>query len=76
MNDTPNDADELDELDAGRVRFGSAPGNTIPADWAQPLLRRLHDRHPEAFGRVLMELYAEIRLGQAWTVTRPRQRRG
>lgn len=64
------------ELEPGRVRFGPAPGNTIPESWAQPLLERLHRAHPEAFGRQLMELYAELRLGQAWTVTRPRRKRG
>ena len=67
-------AHELD--DTGRIRFGSAPGNTIPEEWAAPLLRRLHDRMPAAFGKVLMEYYAQVRLGQSLTVTRARQRRG
>ena len=63
------------ELD-GRIRFGPAAGNSIPADWAGPLLRRLHDAHPAAFGKQLMELYAEIRLGQALTVAKKRTRAG
>lgn len=67
-------ADELDE--PGRIRFGAAPGNTIPEGWAAPLLRLIHDRHPAAFGKILMEYYAQVRLGQALTVTRARQRRG
>lgn len=71
-----NAAPEGQELeDAGRIRFGSAPGNTIPEAWAGALLRRLHDKYPAAFGKQLMELYAELTLGQAWTVTKPRQKR-
>lgn len=63
-------------LDRKRVTFGPADGNSIPEDWAQPLLWRLHEAHPAAFGRQLLELYAERRLGQAWTVTKKRQRAG
>lgn len=69
-----DDGQELE--DAGRIRFGSAPGNTIRAEWAEPLLRRLHDAYPAAFGKQLMELFAEQTLGQAWTVTKPRKKRG
>jgi hypothetical protein len=74
-NLTANDDGQAAEP-GGRVRFGDAPGNSIPAEWVGPLLRRLHAAHPEAFGRQLLELYAELRLGQAWTVTKKRQRAG
>jgi hypothetical protein len=73
---TPSELDgQAHELGNGRIQFGAAAGNTIPADWAAPLLRRIHDRHPAAFGKILMEYYAEVRLGQALTVTRARQRK-
>ena len=70
--DTDNDR-QADEL-AGRVKFGPAAGNSIPADWAEPLLCRLFAAHPEAFGRQLHELYDERRLGLGLTVTKKRKR--
>jgi hypothetical protein len=70
-------ATTLDSIEAQqRVSFGPAPGNSIPLDWAQPLLWRLHAAHPAAFGKQLVELYAERRLGQAFTVTTKRRRGG
>jgi hypothetical protein len=67
----------LDSIEAQqRVSFGPAQGNSIPLDWAEPLLWRLYAAHPEAFGKQLMALYGERRLGQAWTVTKPRKRAG
>jgi hypothetical protein len=58
------------------VAFGNAPGNKVRADWQLDLLRRLWKAHPEAFGRQLMELYAEKTLEQPWTVTKKRKRAG
>lgn len=70
MDDSNNhQADEL-----GRVKFGPAAGNSIPADWAAPLLQRLFAAYPEAFGKQLHELYDERRLGLGLTVTKRRKR--
>lgn len=60
--------------DQERVQFGPAAGNSMPAEWAPLLLRRLYTAHPAAFGKQLMELYAEQRLGQPLTVARRRDR--
>jgi hypothetical protein len=40
----------------GQVRFGTAPGNEIPAEWAQGVLTLLYDRHRGTFGALLAEV--------------------
>jgi hypothetical protein len=46
----------------------------MPEEWAPLLLQRLYRAHPAAFGKQLMELYAEQRLGQDLTATKRRER--
>jgi hypothetical protein len=80
VNDRHDQADELDDgypvAEPGRVQFGPAAGNSIPADWVEPLLARLWAAHPEQFGQQLMELYLEMRLDglEGFRVTRTRNR--
>ena len=55
---------------APRVRFGDAPGNEIPADWAELLLRLMYERHRGTFGALL----AEVVTGQQFSVKKERAR--
>jgi len=57
---------------AGRVRFGDAPGNEIPADWAALLLRRLFALHPQTVGQQLAEIAAEELAGVKVRAVKPR----
>jgi len=47
----------------GRVPFGDAPGNSLPADWVEPLLRKLFDTNRQAFSRALAEVATEQMTG-------------
>jgi hypothetical protein len=53
---------------SGRVRFGDALGNEIPADWAEALLRLMYERHRATFGALL----AEVVTGQQFREVKPR----
>ena len=57
---------------APRVRFGDAPGNEIPADWAELLLRRLFALHPQTVGQQLAEVAAEQLAGVKVRAVKPR----
>ena len=41
--------------DRPRVRFGSAPNQSVPAEWADLMLSRLARLQPRLFGRLLQE---------------------
>jgi hypothetical protein len=56
----------------GRVRFGTAAGNEIPADWAPKLLNRLWRRNAQAFGEELGELATEEMTGIRIKAGKPR----
>lgn len=76
-DESTNHEDQAAELTTrpGYVRFGPAEGNQLPEDWLEAFLANMWARHPAAFGRVLMEMTAEITLdGQAWTIGVPRKR--
>ena len=47
----------------GRVPFGDAAGNSLPADWVEPLLRKLFDTNRQAFSRALAEVATEQMTG-------------
>jgi hypothetical protein len=56
--------EQLDGAESGRRRtFGPAAGNSIPDEWTDELLWRLHAADPAGFGLILMDLYRERRLG-------------
>jgi len=48
---------------SGRVPFGDAAGNSIPAEWVEPLLRKLFSTNRQAFSRALAEVATEQMTG-------------
>jgi hypothetical protein len=58
--------------DNGRVRFGPAAGNSIPAEWAPLVLQKLFARYQQAVGAALAEVAAEQLAGVRIKATKPR----
>jgi len=52
----------------GRVKFGPANGNEIPAEWAEAVLALLYERHRATFGALL----AEVVTGKQFREVKPR----
>ena len=70
--------EQLEQLESGRrASFGPAAGNSIPEEWVEELLWRLHAADPQGFGIILMDLWRERRLGDVeLRVTRGRKPKG
>jgi len=52
--DTRYVPDEIADL--SRLRFGDAPHQSMPAEWAEPGMRWLFDHHPRVFGEMMLAI--------------------
>lgn len=61
MNDQANPENTAEQTPELRIPFGDQPNQTLPAAWAEGMLRELFETDRARFGRILQSYVTGIR---------------
>lgn len=61
MSDQANQNGQPEQTPELRIPFGDQPNQTLPAAWAEGILRELFEHHRPQFGRLLSSYVTGIR---------------